>query len=110
MAITCDDGSGLLVIADSLIEFNALNNTVEDFDAGPDKDKNLRHSNDIKPQNLVELHIDYRQMGVAGDDSWGGWPHEPYLIRPSVQGYRYGFTLAPISSLKEIESLAKIKF
>ena len=110
MAITRDDGSGLLVVADSLIEFNVLNNPVEDFDAGPDKDKNLRHNNDIKYKKLVEVHIDYRQIGVAGDDSWGGWPHEPYLIRPNTMGYRYGFTIIPVSSLKEIEFLTKTKF
>ncbi|MEJ2544869.1 MAG: beta-galactosidase small subunit, partial [Calditrichaceae bacterium] len=110
MALTQDDGSGLLVVADSLIEFNALNNPIEDFDAGPDKDKNLQHSNDINPKKLVEVHIDYRQIGVAGDDSWGGWPHEPYLIRPSAMGYRYGFTIIPISSLKEVESLSKTEF
>ncbi|MBN2012222.1 DUF4981 domain-containing protein [candidate division KSB1 bacterium] len=110
LALTNANGSGLLVVADSLIEFNALNNPVEDFDAGPDKDKNLLHSNDIKPKDLVELHIDYRQMGVAGDDSWGAWPHEPYLIRPKANGYRYGFTLMPVSSSKEIEILTTAKF
>ena len=110
LAITRDDGSGLLVAADSLIEFNVLNNTVEDFDAGPDKDKNLRHTYNIRPKKLVEVHIDYRQMGVAGDDSWGGWPHEPYLIRPSSNGYRYCFTMIPLSSMKEIEFLTKTKF
>jgi len=110
MALIRDDGSGLLVVADSLIEFNVLNNPIEDFDAGPDKDKNLLHSNDIKPKSLVELHIDYRQMGVAGDDGWGAMPHEPYLIRPSVKGYRYGFTMVPISSLKEFKLLRKTEF
>ena len=80
LAITNEDGMGLLVVADSLIEFNALNNPIEDFDAGLDKDKNLLHSNDIILKDLVELHIDYRQMGVAGDDSWGAMPHEPYLM------------------------------
>ncbi|MBN2425311.1 MAG: DUF4981 domain-containing protein [Calditrichaceae bacterium] len=110
MAITRDDGSGLLVVADSLIEFNVLNNPVEDFDAGPDKDKNLRHTYDIQPKNLVEVHIDYRQMGVAGDDSWGGWPHESYLIRPREEGYKYSFTMVPVSSLKEIKILTKTEF
>ena len=110
MALTRTDGSGLLVVAGSLIEFNALNNTAEDFDAGPDKNKNLLHSNDIKPRELVELHIDYRQIGVAGDDSWGGWPHEPYLIRPGTEGYRYGFTLIPVNSSKIIDKLIQYKF
>ena len=56
----------------------------------------------------MELHIDYRQMGVAGDDSWGAMPHEPYLIKPSTTGYRYGFTLVPVSSSKEIERKANL--
>ncbi len=110
LALTQNDGSGFLVVADSLIEFNALNNTVEDFDAGQDKNKNLLHSNDIKPRELVELHIDYRQIGIAGDDSWGGWPHEQYLIRPSTEGYRYGFTLIPINSSKMIDKLIQYKY
>ncbi len=110
MTLTRNDGSGLLVVADSLIGFNTLNNTIEDFDAGPDKNKNLLHSNDIKPRELVELHIDHRQIGIAGDDSWGGWPHEPYLIRPSTEGYRYDFTLIPINSSKMIDKLIQYKY
>lgn len=106
LALSRSDGSGLLVVADSLIEFNASNNTVEDFDAGPNKDKNLRHANDIKPRDLVELHVDYRMIGVAGDDSWGAMPHEPYLVKPSADGHGYSFTLIPFTSTKDLESKA----
>ncbi|MCW8849621.1 MAG: DUF4981 domain-containing protein [Melioribacteraceae bacterium] len=108
LALTKEDGNGLLIVADSLIEFNALNNPIEDFDAGLNKDINLKHTFDIKPKDLVELHIDYRQMGLAGDDSWGAIPHEPYLIKPNNIGYAYGFTMVPISSSKEIEIKAKL--
>jgi beta-galactosidase len=100
LALTAADGRGILVMADSLLEFNALHNPTEDFDAGPDKDKNLKHSNDIKPGQMVELHVDTRQMGVGGDDSWGARPHEPYLIRPSQKGIGYGFTLIPLAKGK----------
>jgi beta-galactosidase len=110
LALSRSDGSGLLVVADSLIEFNALNNPVEDFDAGPDKDKYLRHENDIKPQDLVELHIDYRMIGVAGDDSWGAMPHEPYLVRPDAAGHTYSFTLVPFSSAKEMDTKIRVKY
>jgi beta-galactosidase len=110
LALTRNNGSGLLVVADSLIEFNVLNNPVEDFDAGPDKNKNLRHINDIKPKDLVEVHLDYRMIGVGGDDSWGAWPHSQYLINPSAEGYRYGFTMIPISSSKEINELVQYKY
>jgi len=110
LALTRNDGSGILIVADSLIEFNALNNPVEDFDAGPDKNKNLRHINDIKPQNLVELHIDYRMMGVGGDDSWGARPHEQYMINRDTKGYTYGFTFIPIASTKEIDQLIQYEY
>ena len=110
LALSRNNGSGLLVVADSLIEFNVLNNPIEDFDAGVNKDKNPKHINDIKPQNLVELHIDYRQMGVAGDDSWGAMPHEQYLIKPGTQEYKYSFTIVPLSSLNKIDGLSKYKY
>lgn len=110
LALKRNDGSGLLVVADNLIEFNALHNTIEDFDAGSNKDRNLRHTNDINPRDLVELHIDYRMIGVSGDDSWGAWPHEPYLIRPSTEGHSYSFTLAPFTSAKDMETKASLKY
>lgn len=110
LALSRTNGSGLLVVADSLIEFNASNNTVEDFDAGPNKDMNLRHANDINPRDLVELHIDYRMIGVAGDDSWGAMPHEPYLVRPSAEGHKYSFTLIPFTSGRDMESKVERRY
>lgn len=110
LALSADNGSGLLVVADSLIEFNALHNPIEDFDAGPNKDKNLKHTYDIKPQNLVELHIDYRMIGVSGDDSWGALPHEPYLLRPSAKGHKYSFTLVPFNSQREMNTMIGYKY
>ena len=110
MALTRDNGSGLLIVADSLIEFNALNNPVEDFDAGENKDANLKHINDIKPKDLVEVHVDYRMMGVAGDNSWGARPHEQYQIKPSSEGYKYGFTMIPVDKLKEIETMSNYSY
>ncbi|ASB48774.1 glycoside hydrolase family 2 TIM barrel-domain containing protein [Alkalitalea saponilacus] len=110
LALSRKDGTGLLVVADSIIEFNALNNPIEDFDAGMNKDSNLRHINDIKPQDLVELHIDYRMIGVSGDEPWGSPPHEPYLLRPSAEGHKYSFTLVPVSSVRDIESKAILRY
>lgn len=110
LALKRNNGSGLLVVADNVIEFNALHNSIEDFDAGPNKDKNLRHANNIKPRDLVELHIDYRMIGVSGDDSWGAWPHEPYLIRPSAEGHNYSFTLVPFKTAKEMEQKVNIQY
>ena len=41
----------------------------------------------------VTWHIDLRQMGVGGDDSWGARAHPPYMI-PAQAPYAYEF-LAP---------------
>ena len=110
LALKRNDGSGLLVVADNLMEFNALHNTIDDFDAGPNKDRNLRHSNDIRPRDLVELHIDYRMIGVGGDDSWGAWPHDPYLIKPNSEGFQYSFTFVPFISSKEMEQKSSLQY
>ena len=103
LALSRKDGSGFLVVADSLIEFNVLNNPIEAFDAGPDKNKNLRHANDIKPQALVEVHIDYKMIGVGGDDSWGARPHDEYLIKANNESIKYGFTIMPFTLLSELK-------
>lgn len=105
LALYTDGGKGLLIQADSLVGFNALNNTVSDFDAGMNKSENLQHSNDIKPKDLVEMHIDYRQMGVGGDDSWGARPHEQYQIKPEHNRIEYGFTFYPIGNEGEIKEI-----
>lgn len=111
-------GRGLKIVADSLIEFNALRNSVEDFDAQesdrpyqytnyndltPDKrtdaaKRNVAmkqtHINDITPQDFVELCIDYRQQGVGGYDSWYSLPepkHRIYADKP----IHWGFTIIP---------------
>ena len=39
------------------------------------------------------VNLDSRQQGVGGDDSWGAWPHEEYLI--PCQPQRYSFRLRP---------------
>lgn len=96
LSLTRTNGKGLRIVADGLMEFNALHNTVEDFDAGPNKDRNLLHINDIKARPLIELHIDGKMIGVGGDDSWGAMPHEPYLIRPNQEELTYRFTLLPL--------------
>ena len=112
-------GRGLTVRADSLIGFNALRNSVEDFDSEENKDKpyqwnnftpeevanhdeaaakdvlrRMTHLNDISPRNFVEVCIDMKQEGVAGYNSWGARPEPGYNL-PANREYRWGFTLIP---------------
>lgn len=109
----------LRIEADSLMEFNALRNSVEDFDSeeathrprqwgnlsekeikenDENKVKNIlrrqTHINDIIPKDYVEISLDLKQQGVGGYDSWGAFPEEWARINPK-QTYNWGFTIIP---------------
>ncbi len=119
LELATKNNKGLRIQADSLIEFNALRNSIEDFDSeeavqhdyqwsnfSPEevanhdvaKAKNVlrrqTHINDISPRPFVEVCIDYKQQGVAGYDSWGARPEPPYTL-PANRDYQWGFTLIP---------------
>jgi beta-galactosidase len=125
---------GLMVVADSTIGFNALRNSVEDFDteeathrpyqwnnmsseeiAGRSeaKAKNNRprqtHLNDITPRDYVEVCIDMRQQGVAGYNSWGDRPLPQHTL-PANRSYRWGFTLVPVKDIKEIPEQSVLRY
>lgn len=51
------------------------------------------HLNDVKPRQLIALDIDFGQMAVGGDDSWGKRSLQKYSL--NRQAYEYGFTIKP---------------
>jgi beta-galactosidase len=90
LTLTDNDGKGIRIEGLQPICASALQNWPEDFDAGLSK-KN-RHINDITPnRNEVILSVDLAQRGVGGDNSWGAWPHEQYLL--NAKEYSYGFVI-----------------
>ena len=118
--LTRKNGKGLKIVADQTIGFNALRNSVEDFDseeavgklrqwnnftpeeiAGRNEEKakdvlrHMTHINDITPRNYVEVCVDMKQQGVAGFNSWGDRPL-PQFTMPANQEYKWGFTLIPV--------------
>ncbi|MEE2876658.1 MAG: glycoside hydrolase family 2 TIM barrel-domain containing protein, partial [Candidatus Neomarinimicrobiota bacterium] len=50
---------------------------------------------DIRPQDVVTWLVDYRQMGVGGDNSWGARTHPEYTL--PAKEYKYSFTLQPFN-------------
>ena len=110
---------GLTIYAANPIGFNALRNSVEDFDGEEathrdyqwnNRDaeelkhdvataKNIKprqtHINDITPRDFVEVCVDMKQMGVGGYDSWGAIPDPQYLL-PANKEYQWGFTIVPM--------------
>ena len=121
-------------VADSLIGFNALRNSIEDFDSeealphpyqwnnfSPEEvanhDENaarnvlrrMHHVNDITPRDFVEVCVDMKQQGVGGYDSWGARP-EPFHQIPANRDYQWGFTLVPVRSANQANEAAKYDY
>lgn len=119
ISLTRKGGKGITIYADTTIGFNALRNSIEDFDGEEathrdyqwnnrdaeelkhdvTKARNIKprqtHINDIRPRDFVEVCIDLKQMGLGGYDSWGAQPDKQYLI-PANQEYKWGFTIVPM--------------
>ena len=118
--LTRKNGKGLKIVADQVIGFNALRNSVEDFDSeeavgklrqwnnftpeeianrseekAKDVLRHMTHINDITPRNFVEVCVDMKQQGVAGFNSWGDRPLPEHTM-PANQEYKWGFTLIPV--------------
>ena len=49
---------------------------------------------DIPVRPWTELHIDYGQTGVGGDNSWGARPHDEYTL--FAKEYTYSFLIQPL--------------
>ncbi len=117
--VSLGKGKGLTIFANDVVGFNALRNSVEDFDSeetvnrpyqwgnlSPEevankdeaKAKNslrrMTHVNDIKFRDFVEVSIDMLQQGVAGYDSWGSRPEPQHTIYAN-KDYKWGFTIIP---------------
>ena len=57
-----------------------------------DTSKN-RHGHLVRRTDTATLRIDFGQMGVGGDNSWGKWPMEKYRL--PAKPYVFSFTLMP---------------
>ena len=95
---------GILIKGLPTIDFSAHHSRMEDFESLERTDgrhqngvsvKN-RHTTDVVKRDLTSLNIDYRQMGVGGDNSWGARTHKEYRLEGST--YSYSFIIVPKAS------------
>lgn len=115
LALTDDNGNGILVTGMPLISFAALKNIHDDFES-PGKLSQYRkdaksantHTNDVKPRDFINLNVDYGQMGVGGDDSWGAMIHPQYRLLDKK--YEYSFRIRPVTREDDVVRLAKERF
>jgi beta-galactosidase len=98
VTLTNGKGIGLLAIGQPLLSVNALHYGTEDLNAG-------KHAFQLPRRDFITLDLDLKQQGVGGDNSWGAWPHEQFLI--PCQEYTYRFRLRPFSAGENPEKLAR---
>ncbi|HSO85852.1 MAG TPA: glycoside hydrolase family 2 TIM barrel-domain containing protein, partial [Draconibacterium sp.] len=115
VAITDAAGNGLFFEGLPLLEVSAHHNLQVDFESMERTDGRQRegetvvnrHINDVKPRDLTSVNIDYKQMGVGGDDSWGARTHDQYRL--TDKEYKYSFRMKAIAAGEKPEELAKLK-
>ena len=101
IALTDAKGQGLLAIGMPLLSANALPYGTEDLNAG-------KHAFELPRRDYITLDLDLRQQGVGGDDSWGAWPHDQFLI--PCQEYSYSFRLHPVRAGEDLARTARETF
>jgi beta-galactosidase len=89
---------GLLAVGMPLLSANALHYTGDDLNAG-------KHAFELPHRDYVCLNLDMKQQGVGGDNSWGAWPHDEFMI--PVREYTYSFRLRPFGRGEDPEKLAR---
>jgi beta-galactosidase len=89
IALTNKAGVGLLAVGMPRLSAAARHCTHEDI-------WNARHTHELARRPETVLNLDYGQMGVGGDDSWGALAHEQYQL--PAKAYQYRFRLRPFST------------
>ena len=80
VALTDDDGVGLLAVAGELLEVSAHHYTTEDLTAAT-------HTYELTRQDEITLNLDYAQSGL-GSASCGPGRLEQYQLKPEPVAYR----------------------
>tara|TARA_B110000014_G_C20125824_1_gene599613 strand:+ start:3516 stop:6674 length:3159 start_codon:yes stop_codon:yes gene_type:complete len=60
---------------------------------------------DLHPKDQVDWLIDYKQMGLGGDNSWGATPHGQYILNPKP--FSFSFILIPFEEKDNLNELYK---
>ena len=86
MALTDDDGVGLIAVGMPTIDISAWPYTMADLEKAT-------HVHELARRDTITVNLDYKQMGVGGDDSWGARTHPEYTL--PAKPYKYSFRLRP---------------
>ncbi len=86
MALTDREGVGLVAVGMPTIDVSAWPFTMQDLEKG-------KHIHEPPQGDTITVNLDYKQMGVGGDDSWGARTHPEYTL--PARPYQYRLRLMP---------------
>jgi len=106
MALKNEEGLGFLVNTTSEpLSMSAWQLAMDDLDfvagaKGAESASGLvpvtsKHGADLIRRPFITWNIDFKQMGLGGDTSWGRMVHAEYTL-PANQAYKYSFRLMPV--------------
>ncbi len=87
MILADKKGDGIKVTGMPLLSVSAWPYSMEDL-------AKAWHPYEIPTRNYVTVNIDYKQMGVGGDNSWGARTHPEYTL--PAKAYEYEFIIEPV--------------
>ncbi|REL28269.1 DUF4981 domain-containing protein [Thalassotalea euphylliae] len=90
MSVVNQAGVGIKVQSNQLFHFSAL--PYAKFDRYDIKSLPL-HTVEVPFKDVTSVQLDYKHLGVGGDNSWGAKPHKEYQI--PAKDYEFEFLISP---------------
>jgi beta-galactosidase len=87
ITLTDKKGQGIKITGNIPLEFSALPYSIDDLD--PEIERKQYHSGELNKRKEIYLNVDFRQMGVAGINSWSALPLEQYRVDYDSYSYKY---------------------
>ena len=92
VTLTNEAGAGLRVTGLPLLSVSAWPFSMSALESA-------EHTFELGRRGGITLNIDYKQMGVGGDNSWGARPHPEYTL--PAKPYTYAFRISPLAETKD---------
>ncbi len=106
LALTDEQGRGLLAVGEPLLSASALHYTTEDLYCPTQHEDFYRYL--LPDRQTITLNLDLHQRGLGGDNSWGALPHEAFRLNPWPTTYSY--RLHVLAGGEDVIALAKQAF
>jgi beta-galactosidase len=100
VTFTDASGNGIRIKGQPLVDFSAWPFAMSELEH---LDRPTRqghdHPSEIEMSKDITVNVDYKQMGVGGDNSWGALQHANYRLNDDH--YEYGFTIEPLEGSRK---------